>query len=104
MIGLEGATSLYEDLKDDIAAVIPSFPKLSGLIVTAPLTGVGIPEGEETRVEGDRTLLYTKSSVDEYEATMIWRNPHADIVMQDEVINAFGDHSSNLEGLFTLPA
>ncbi len=99
MIGLEGATSLYEDLKDDIGAVIPSFPMLTGLMVTAPLIGVGVPEGEEKRVEGDRTLLYSRPSVDEFEATVIWRNPHADVPMPAEVIRAFEEYPANLAQL-----
>ncbi len=102
MIGLEGATSLYEDLRDDIGAVIPSFPKLTGLVVTAPLTGVGVPEGEEKRIRGDRTLLYSRPSVDEFVASVIWRNTHADVSMPNEVLEAFKKYSANLEDLPTL--
>ena len=102
-IGLEGATNPFEDLRDEIGAVIPSFPKLTGLIVTAPLTGVGVPEGEQKRVEGDRTLLYSKPTVDEFEATVIWRNPHADVPMSEEVLGAFANYSSKLEDLPALP-
>ena len=103
MIGLEGATSLYEDLRDDIGAVISSFPRLTGLIVTAPLSGVGVPEGEEKRVEGDRTLLYSRPSVDEFEATVIWRNPHADVPMPIQIQEAFENYSEHQKGLSPLP-
>ncbi len=103
MIGLEGVTSLYEDLRDDIGAVIPSFPKLSGLIVTAPLSGVGVPENEGKKVEGDRTLLYSKPSVDEFEATVTWRNPHADVAIPSEVLEAFEGYSARLGDLPLLP-
>ena len=103
MIGLEGATNLFEDLKDEIGAVIPSFPKLTGLVITAPLTGVGVPEGEQKRVGGDRTLLYSKPTVDEFEATVVWRNPHADVTMPTEVLDTFANYSSKLEDLPALP-
>lgn len=103
MIGLEGATNLFEDPRDDIGAVIPSFPKLAGLVVTAPLTGVGLPDEGEKRVEGDRTLVYLKSSIDEFEATVIWRNPHADLAMPSVLLEAFDDYSVRLGNLAALP-
>jgi hypothetical protein len=99
MIGLEGATDLYEDLADAVGAVVASFPKLTGLVVTAPITGVGAPDKEEKRTERDRTLLYSKPSVDESEATVIWRNPRARTQMPPKVVRAFEGYSAHLQDL-----
>ncbi len=103
MIGLEGATSLFEDPRDDVGAVTPSFPKLAGLVVTAPLTGVGLPDEGAKRVEGDRTLVYLKSSIDEFDATVIWRNPHTDVAMPSVLLEAFDDYSVRPGNLAALP-
>lgn len=67
--------------------------------MTAPLTGVGLQEEKEKRVEGNRTLLYSKPSVDESEANVIWSSPHADVRLPSEVLGAFENYSSNLEDL-----
>lgn len=88
MVGLAEATKLFEEPADDVFAVLASYPRIAGLVLAVPMRYTPEAGDEPTRSNEHRTLVTRRSSTDEREVSVVWRNPHADKPLPDSVVAA----------------
>ena len=103
LLGSKSLQELLESPKDDIAAVLTSFPHILGLIVVTPLHLVHDPKKEHERLDDHRTRVITEVGMDEWEMVGIWENLHADHGFPPDLISAITNYPRRLASLLPLP-
>ncbi|MEE9592162.1 MAG: hypothetical protein V3W28_01105, partial [Thermoplasmata archaeon] len=76
LLGSESLRELLESPKDDIAAVLTSFPQILGLMVVTPLHMIHNPKQEHQQLDDHRTRVVAEVGIDEWEMIGIWKNLH----------------------------
>ena len=102
LLGSESLQELLESPKDDIAAVLTSFPQILGLMVVTPLHLVHDPKQEHQRLDDHRTRVVTEIGIDEWEMVGIWENLHADHGFPPDLISAITNYPRRLASLPSL--
>ncbi len=102
LLGSESLRELLEGPRDDITAVLASFPQILGLMVVTPLHLVHDPQEEHERLDDHRTRIVIEVGVDEWEMVGIWENRYANHGFPSGLTSAITNYSRRLASLPSL--
>jgi hypothetical protein len=106
-VGSESANELFEAPMDEVEVVLAAHPGILALFLVVPHMHIGVistvkEDASEAKHNGNKMLLSSGVGLYQYESSLIWKNPHSDEALPDEILNAFEKYSDNLGGLLTL--
>lgn len=95
---------LFKTDMDDVTAILASYPKLLGLVLTVPHHEIGRVSASKlvtlkSEYKKDKILLECEAGRYQSESIIVWKNLHADYDFPDEVINALKNYSANLSNI-----
>ena len=104
MINRKEVFQLFKTDMDDIIAILASYPKLLGLVLTVPHYEIGVvsmskPVTLKSEYKKNKILLESEAGQYQSESIIIWKNLHANFDFPDKIINALKNYSSNLSNL-----
>jgi len=104
MIGKEEVLNLFKNDMDDIVAILASYPKLLGLVLTVPhneirvVSGINLAKLKHEYKE-NKIFLECEAGKYQYESIVIWKNLHSEGNFPEEIFRALKNYSSNLSNL-----
>ena len=101
MVDREEIMRLFQNPGDDVGPSLASYPGVSGLVLTGSVSDGTLNADPPTQHNKHRVMVNRRSSTDERELSVIWRNPHADEPLPDTVIEALEAYPDHV---FALPA
>jgi hypothetical protein len=107
MLNKQDVFQLFERERNDIEVLLATYPKLLGLVLTAPhfeIKVVSDMQNDNLRKisKGNKVFLESEAGVHQYESSIIWKNEHADQVFPENIIYALEDYATNLNKLASL--
>jgi len=91
---------LFENVVDNMDVILPSYPKLIGVVLTVPHLGIEVISGmiSSLRTETKENKAYFESEIGkgQYESTLLWKNLHSDYLFPTEIVEAIKQYSYNL--------
>jgi len=104
MIGRKKVFQLFKNDMDDIVAMLASYPKLLGLVLTVPHLGMEVistsrSDTLQSSYKENKILLECEAGKYQYERIIVWKNLHADHSFPKEILRALKNYSSNLSNL-----
>ena len=101
MVDRDEIMRLFQSRGDDVGPSLASYPGVSGLVLTGSVNDGAANANPPTQHDKHRVLVNRRSSTDERELSVIWRNVHADEPLHDSLIEALEDYPNHV---FALPA
>jgi hypothetical protein len=104
MINRENVFQLFKSDMDNIVAILASYPRVLGLVLTVPHLGLEVvsgskPIGLTNEFKGNKILLECEAGAYQYESIIVWKNLHAKSSFPNVIICALKNYASNLSKL-----
>ena len=104
MIDREEVSELFKNDMDDVIAILASYPKLLGLVLTVPHNEIGVVSGSnlaklKREYKENKIFLECEAGKYQYESIIIWKNLHAEGSFPEKIFRALNNYSSNLSNL-----
>ena len=96
----ESLYMLFENVVDNMEVVLPSYPKLLGVVLTVPHLGFEVISGmiSSIHTEKKENKVYFESEIGkgQYESSLLWKNFHSDFLFPFEIEDAIKTYSDNI--------
>lgn len=91
---------LFETVVDNMDVILPSYPKLIGVVLIVPHLGIEVISGMSSSLitETRENKVYFESEIGkgQYESILLWKNLHSDYIFPTEIVEAIKQYSYNL--------
>ena len=101
MIDRKEVVRLFKNDMDDVIAILASYPKLLGLVLTVPHHEIGMVSASElatlkSEYKENKIFLECEAGKYQYESIIVWKNLYAEGSFPEEILLALKNYSSNL--------